>query len=216
MGEQLGEALGLLHLGEICMQLADEGTAQEHFERCLTIARSIKHQEMECECERNLGEIALGAGNLQAAQSRFARSLKVCRDAEDKRNEAIALWCLAKTDTVSGDHDSARKKLAEALGSFRALEMRAEALDCLEDCAVLLQAVGESDGAVRLQAAASAARGALALPRSPSREARWKENIAAARATISETAFNAAWSDGSGWTLDESIEHALISTAPQP
>src|SRR5438876_3958303 len=216
MGEQLGEDLGLLHLGEICMQLADEGTAQEHFERCLTIARSIKHQEMECECERNLGEIALGAGNLQAAQSRFARSLKVCRDAEDKRNEAIALWCLAKTDIVSGDHDSARKRLAEALGPFRALEMRAEALDCLEDCAVLLQAVGESDGAVRLQAAASAARGALALPRSPSREARRKENIAAARATISETAFNAAWSDGSGWTLDESIEHALISTAPQP
>ncbi len=169
---------------------------------------------MESECERNLGEIALGAGNLQAAQSRFARSLTVCRDAEDKRNEAIALWCLAKTDTVSGDHDSARKKLAEALGSFRALEMRAEALDCLEDCAVLLQAIGESDRAVRLQAAAATVRGTLALPRSPRGEANRQANIAEARAALSEAAFNVAWSDGSGWTLDEAIERALISTDP--
>jgi tetratricopeptide (TPR) repeat protein len=195
------------------MQLGDDGKAQEHFEQCLTIACSIKHQEMECECERNLGEIALGAGNLQAAQARFARSLKVCRDAEDKRNEAIALWCLAKTDTVTGDHGSARKKLGDALGAFRALEMRAEALDCLEDCAVLLYAVGESDSAVRLQAAAAAVRGALALPRSLRDEAKRQENIDAVRAALGKTAFDAAWSDGERWALDEAIDYALTSSA---
>ena len=92
--------------------------------------------------------------------------------------------------------------------------MRAEALDCLEDCAVLLQAIGESDSAVRLQAAAATVRGALALPRSPRGEARRQANIAEARAALSETAFNVAWSDGSGWTLDEAIERALISTDP--
>jgi len=213
MGEQLGEALGLLHLGEICIQLGDDDKAQEHFEESLTIARIIKHQELECECERNLGEIALGEGDLQRAQSRFAHSLKVCRDAEDKRNEAIALWCMAKADIVGGDHDAARKKLAEAVGTFRALEMRAEALDCLEDCAGLLQVIGESDGAVRLQAAVVAVRASLALPRSQRREAKQQENIDSARAALGEMAFKTAWSHGSGWALDEAIDFALTSTA---
>jgi len=213
IGDQLGEALGLLHLGEICIQLADDAKAQEHFEECLTIARNIKHQELECECERSLGEIALEEGDLQRARSRFARSLKVCRDAEDKRNEASALWCMAKADTVGGDHDSARKKFAEALSTFRALEMRAEALDCLEDCAGLLQAVGEPAVAARLQATVAAVRAALALPRSRRRQEKQQENIDAARATLGETAFKTAWSQGSDWPLDEAIDFALASTA---
>ena len=213
LGEQLGEAVALLHLGEVCMLLGDDAMARQHFEQCLTIARSLKHQEMECECERGLGEIALGAGDLEAARSRFSRSLKVCRDAEDRRNEAIALWCLAKTDTIGSDHNSARRKFGEALGTFQALEMRAEALDCLEDCAVFLHGVGESGGAVRLQAAATAVRGKLALPRPPRGEAKRQGSIDAARAVLGEAAFNAAWSEGTGWTLDEAIEYALASTA---
>lgn len=212
LGDKLGEAISLLHLGEICMQLADESTAEEQFGQCLAIAKSIRHQEMESECERNLGEIALGAGNLQAAQARFARSLKVCRDAEDKRNEAIALWCMGKTDIASGDQDLARKRLGEALCAFRVLEMRAEALDCLEDCALLLQGSGDFDIAVRLQAATASVRSALALARSSRNEARWQANVAAARASLGEPAFNAAWADGTMWALDKAIDHALAST----
>jgi non-specific serine/threonine protein kinase len=213
LGDRVGEAIGLLHLGEICMQLIDDRTAREHFEKCLAIVQSIKHQEMEGECERNLGELALAAGDLPAAQERFAQSLQICRDAEDKRNESIALWCLGKTDAVTGDQDSAGRRFAEALSAFRALEMRDEALDCLEDCAVLLQAVGESGNAVRVQAAAAAVRHTLALRRSPRNETKWRRNVDAARAAIGEPTFDAAWSDGSGWTLDAAIDCALASIA---
>ena len=66
--------------------------------------------------------------------------------------------CLGKTDTARGDHESAAMKLAEALCAFQALEMRAEELDCLEDYAVLLHAVGQADGAVRLQSATTSIR----------------------------------------------------------
>jgi hypothetical protein len=120
---------------------------------------------------------------------------------------------MAKADMVGGDHDSARKKFAAALGTFRALEMRAEALDCLEDCAGLLQVVGESDGAARLQAAVATVRATLALPRSRRREEKQQQNINAARAALGETAFKTAWSQGSGWALDEAIDFALASTA---
>jgi predicted ATPase/class 3 adenylate cyclase len=215
LGDEVGQATGLVHLGEICMQRADDGHARECFEQCLVIAKRIKHQETESECERYLGEIALSAGNLPGAQARFTRSLKICRDAENKRDEALALACLGKTDTARGDHPSARMKLTEALCAFQALEMRAEELDCLEDYAALLHAMGRSDAAVRLQAATTSIRVALALPPPPRTEVKRRENIAAARAALGDAAFNAAWSSGTGWALDDASDYALAATAAQ-
>ncbi len=212
LGDKRGEAIGLLHLGEIDVQLADDAKAGQHFERCLVIAKSIKHQELESECERNLGEVALGNGDIKAAADRFARSLKICRDAENKRDGAIALWCLGKSDVASGDHGSARSRLIEALREFEAFEMNLEALDCLEDYATLMQAVGKTEVAVRLQAATTSIRTALGLPRSPRSEPKHRANIDAAREALGEVAFNAAWSEGQQWAFDDAIEYAVECT----
>jgi predicted ATPase len=211
IGDRIGEAVGLLNLGELGMRQTDDGSAKELFEQCLAISRSIKQQELESECERNLGEIALAAGNLQAAQACFARSLKVCQDAEDKRNEAMALRCLGKADVASGDYESARKKLAEALRAFEAFQMNPEVLNCLEDCAELLQAVGRSADAVGLLAAAVGVRERLGIPRSQRGEAKWQKSIQAAREALGETAFDAAWAASNAWALDDAIEYALAS-----
>jgi predicted ATPase/class 3 adenylate cyclase len=216
LGDRIGEAVGLLNLGEISVQQGDSSSAQELFEQCLAIARSIKHQELESDCERNLGEIALGAGDLQAAQARFARSLKVCRDAEDKRGEALALWRLGKTDAAAGDLEPARKRLSEALRALQAFEMNAEALDCLEDYAKLLQLVGEVENAVRVSAAAAAVREALGLVRAPHREVDMQTRVMAARTSLGTTAFDAAWSTGRTWALDDAIDHALASATASP
>jgi hypothetical protein len=91
--------------------------------------------------------------------------------------------------------------------------MNLEALNCLEDYAVLLQAVGRSDGAARLQAATTSIRTALALPRSPRDEPKRQENIDAARAVLGEAAFSAAWSEGEKWAFDDAIEYILESMA---
>jgi len=211
VGDRIGEAIGLLNLGENSVQQGDQGSARKLFEQCLVIACSIRHQELESECERNLGELELDAGNLQAAQTRFARSLKVCRDAGDKRNEAIALWCVGKVDMASGDPISARNRLVEALCAMRALELRAEALDCLEDCAALLHAIGASFSAVQLQSAVEAGHQVLALSRRPRREAKWKRNLEATRVMLGDAAFDTAWTQGQVWVLDEAIGCALTS-----
>ena len=212
LGDRIGEAIGLLNLGEISVRQADFGGAQELFEQCLVIARSVKHQELESDCERNLGELALRAGNLPAARARFARSLKVCRDAEDKRGEAITLWRLGKTDAESGDLESARQKLTEALRALQAFEMSLEVLDCLEDYVKLLQLAGQVENAVRACAAATASREAIGLARSPHREAEMETRLEAARTDLGEPAFEAAWTTGRTWTLDEAIDHSLAST----
>ena len=89
--------------------------------------------------------------------------------------------------------------------------MNSEALDCLEDYAKLLQSVDRIDDAVRVYAAAGAVRETLALPRSPSREAERQKNVEAARAALEATVFDAAWSTGRTWALDEAVDYALAS-----
>jgi len=181
----------------------------------LVISRTIKHQELESECERNLGELALSAGNLPVAQARFARSLKVCRDAEDKRGEAITLWRLGRTDAAGGELDSAGKRLTEALRALQAFEMKSEVLDCLDDYVTLLQLAGQAENAVRTYSAADSARQALGLPRLPHHEAEMQRRIEVARADLGELAFQLAWTTGRTWALDEAIDQSLSSTASQ-
>jgi len=216
LGDGIGEAIGLLNLGEISWRQADHVGAQHLFEQCLTIARSIKHQELESECERDLGELALGAGNVQAAQARFTRSLRICRDAEDKRGEAITLWQLGRTDMAGGDLEAAREKLAEAMRALQAFEMNSELLDCLEDYARLLQHVGQVDIAVRAYAAVACVREALRLARSSPRGGGERDaSIKAARTALGGPAFEAAWSAGRTWGLDEAVERTLASATDQ-
>ncbi len=208
----MGEAIGLLNLGEISVRQANDDSAQQLFEQCLVISRSIEHQELQSECERNLGELALKANDLQTARARFTRSLKICQDAQDRRGEAITLWRLGKTDAACGDHDLARKRLSEALLALQAFEMNSEALDCLEDYARLLAAAGQVETGVRIYAAAAVVRDTLGLPRSARREAEMQSCVQATREGLGERAFEAAWSTGRIWSRDEAIEHALAAT----
>jgi predicted ATPase/class 3 adenylate cyclase len=213
--DRMGEVIGLINLGEIAGRLADDGAAREFFSDGLAIAQSMKHQELEADCERHLGEVALRAGDPQAAESRFSRSLKICRDTKDKRGAAIALWRSGKASAVNGDYDSARAKMGEALPAFHAFGMNLEAIDCLEDYAELLRANSHAEDAVRLYAAAAAAREALAL-RSPHGEAGRRKSLEAARGSLGDEAFQAAWSAGRGWVLDKAIEQCLAAVERSP
>ncbi len=207
LGDRIGEAIGLLHLGEICMDLADTAESRGFLDQCLVIARSIKHLELEGECERSLGELALEEGDVATARQRLTRSLEVFQSAEDKRGEATARWWMGRANLVAGDLDASRSLLKEALRAFQAFEMSAEALGCLEDHAALLQRCGQAAEAVRLYAGIEAARERMALRRRARSEHRWRNEVAGARTAINGEAFDAAWSEGGTWTLDQAIAH---------
>lgn len=209
MGDRYGEAIGLLHLGQIEVYGGADTQARSHLEECLAIAREIKNQEVEGECERVLGEIAFEAGDRPEARRRFARSLTVCREAGDKRGKANAQWWLGRADFQGGDLESARLRLGEALQAFRAFNMQGELLGCLEDHAALALAEGSADVAVRLAAAAgmSRERQGLALP--PRAGKRWQDQIDALRQAMTGAAFDAEWHQGRGWAIDDAMRSAL-------
>ena len=95
--------------------------------------------------------------------------------------------------------------------ALQAFEMTAELLDCLEDHARLLQLVGQCANAVRAFAAAATFREAFLLARPPYREIDKDASLGAARAALGASAFEAAWSTGKSWALDEAVGHVLAS-----
>ena len=180
-----------------------------HLEQCLEIARDIRHQEVEGECELVLGEVAFETADLAQACLRFKRSLTVCREAGDKRGEANAMRWLARVDLQMGDLASARLRLSDAVRSFRAFEMREELLTCLEDHAELAQAEGKLEIAVGLAAAAARSRERLGLKRSPRSELRSQALIGALRRSLTDGPFDGAWAEAQQWQIDEAIRNAL-------
>ncbi len=213
LGYRVGEAIGLLHLGLISIYRGDDGQANTHLENCLVLARELKNQDVEGECELMLGDIAFEAGDFGKAALRFKRSLTVCREGGDKRGEANALWRLGKTDLHGRDAASARSRLDDALRAFQAFGMRGELLGCLEDHAMLACAEGRPEAGARIASAADLARERLGLRRSPRGEQRWQVQLGALRSALPEAEFEAAWGEGRRWQIDDAVRGALSTRA---
>jgi len=189
IGYRIGEAISLLHLGQIEIHRGDDSAARSHLEQALAIAREVGQREVEGECELVLGQVEFEAGALPTALARLTRSLEICRAAADRRGEGLAIWWLARVDLASGRLGDARGRLREALLRFRAFEMREELLGCLEDHAALALADGAPAMAARLAGSVAASRERLGLARAPRHALRWQlclDRIGAAHDSVAE------------------------------
>jgi tetratricopeptide (TPR) repeat protein len=211
LDDKVGEAIVYLHLGQIAMFREDDAQATQSLGRALALSHELRHQEIEGECELLLGQIAFQAGRLAQAELHLKRSFTVCREAGDRHGEANALRWLGRLDVERGEAASARRRLDEALGTFRAFEMRQELLGALEDHAALALLEGHPDKAVRLGGAASALRDRLRLQRPPRAERLWQEQLAALRRALPGDAFDDAWSSGGTLEVDQVLRAALAT-----
>jgi tetratricopeptide (TPR) repeat protein len=215
LGDRVGEAIGLLHLGQIANYRGELDAARTLLEQCLAVARDIKSIDIEGECELHLGEAAFDAGLPDKAAQHFKRSLIVCREGGDKRGEANALWHLGQIDLQGADVASARARLAESLQSFNAFGMRAELLGCLEDCAALARLEMRKDDAARLGGAIDIARERLNLKRAPRAEERWSMQLAALQGVLPAAEFESARDEGRQWQIDDAVRGALATPAAE-
>ena len=207
-GERLGEAISLLHLGEIGVYCGDDEVALPNLRACLSITQAIKNREVEGEAELALGEHAYEMGRSDDARRHLQRSFVVCSEAGDRRGSTQAQWWLGRLDLDAGELVGAGNRLLEALQTFRDFEMREALAECLEDYAVLVQLQGLQGApatAVRLASAALAYRSSFDLVRSPQSERRWQVRLEALRASLSPAAFDEAWELGRETAAAEAI-----------
>jgi tetratricopeptide (TPR) repeat protein len=208
LGHKVGEAIGLQHQGHIMVFQGQMAQARRQVKQAADLAVALKNQEIEGECEWLLAEVAYAEGDRRSALAHLQRALQVCRLVGDRSGEAKALAGLGRHSLEQGDTEAAREQLGLAMQAFQAYEMRAELIGCIEDHALLAQALGSADGAVRLLAAAQAAREQVGLVVSPSRQAQAQARQREWRQRTGEVAFNRAWVEGSAWSLQSAVSAA--------
>jgi len=209
VGDKRGEAIGLLHLGQIDLWRGDGRSAQRDLERAREVARQIGHQEVEAESELSIGQVLVMHGDNEWARQHLERSLEIGLAAGDRRGEASATWWLGRLALEAGDSASARKLLDRALRAFQAQEMRTQLLGCLEDQALLAAAEGRPDGALEVAAAVEQARRRMVLGRNPWEEQRWRQRLGRLREALPEKEVQVAWDRGRRWEVEAAIKAAL-------
>jgi len=212
LSDRYGEAIGLLHLGQICHRADKEEEARGHLRQCLEVAQKIGNKEIEGECQLVTGEVAFDAGEFVEAEQWFKRSFTVCREAADKRGEANATRWLGRCDVQRGDRAQARDRFASALRAYASFEMWEELLDCLEDVASLV-ADADPARAVRLLSAVRTARERLQLLH-PDRVARAIEaRLESLRQALGDEAFAEQSAQGKALEIREAVAQAQAPAA---
>ena len=216
-GHRVGEAVALLHLGQFFNRLDDGNAARSHLQAGLGLARQIKHQEVEAECELVLGQLALCQKQPDMAAAHFARSQAICRASGDSHGLASVQWWEAKLALQAGALDAARDGLTPALRGFVASERRLEALLCLRDLARLLMQMGAFEDAVTTASAAAAGLMLIGVPRTAAADQRWQAELAELHAAMPDAqTFRLAWDAGQEAGLDAAARRALSALAAAP
>lgn len=211
LADKQGEAIGLLHLGQIGLYEGDDASAQADLEQGLVVARSLKHMEVQAECELVLGLVALESGDWPRATQCFTRSLKMCKDNGDTRGQARATWYLAKSTLHDGDFEAARTQLNTAIRVFRKFEMSEELIGCLEDFAHLDHARGQWLRSVRTLSIASQMRGRAAIVAHVRGAARTVALAEALKAQLPQSEYDTAWAAGQQIEVEAALLTALLN-----
>src|SRR5262249_38906067 len=143
-----------------------------------------------------LGILAQRQGDYAAARALLEESITIGREVGEKWTLGRSIRALGIVAQKQGDYATARSLLQDSLTMVRELGSKtgiAEAGDALAGLAVV---EGQAARAARLFGAAAALRDSIGARPDPGDRAEYEPNVAAARATLGEEAFAAAWAAG--------------------
>jgi predicted ATPase len=196
LGDKRGIALSLYGLGTLASQEGDEATAQPLLEESLAMLQKGGDRHMAASASADLGALLSRRGEYGAARPLLEASLAIFREAGDRPGIGAVLSYLGTMALDQGDADAAGASCGESLAAFRQVGDRHGMAQALEGLARVAGARGEAERAAQLYAAAAALREALGAPVPPADRADHERRVAAARATLGEAAFAAAWAQG--------------------
>ena len=193
-------------LGRVVQDLGDEAASLALEAEGRRILREVGDRDALGANLAMSGENALVRGNHAAARAPLEESLVVWREMGNVAGETQALLGLGDLARAEGDLSIAHARYAEALRVGRANGARSflrPVTRVLLRLASVNSAAGDPRRAARIFGAEAAARGNMTMFQG--RRDQWEDDLAAARATLGEAAFEAAWAEGRAMRLEEAI-----------
>jgi predicted ATPase/DNA-binding CsgD family transcriptional regulator len=162
-----------------------------------------------------LARIALTRGDASEAETHARELEAIAERSGSPRHRALAEYIGGRAAIEAQETDRGRNLLHIALESYGELELEREAADVLDELALITAQVGEGPRAVRLAAAATAARARLGCAPWPGAS----DRLDAARAKLSvrnrDGSWQAAWAQGLTLPLADAIAYARRGRGPR-
>jgi predicted ATPase/transcriptional regulator with XRE-family HTH domain len=209
LGDKAGIANSLNSLGTLAVTMSDYASAVALTEEGLQIRRELGHKYGIMLSLANLGDARRLEGNYEAASELLEECLSMSQEAGNKPMIANALHTLGHVAQRCEDWARAAQFFSDSLKVYQELSEKPGIAECLAGLAELAAQKGEPERAARLFGAVDSILQDTGFHLSLLDRTEYERGIAAARAQISEEAWNSEWQHGSAMELEDVIAFAL-------
>jgi tetratricopeptide (TPR) repeat protein len=196
-------------LGELAFHQEDYSQAEAWYERCRVASQEVGDSRMIAHAVAALGEAIHHQGDLERAESLYREALASYRELGEKRGESFALFQMGKVALARDELATARLLLVESLELRQDEGDKSAIIESLEGLAGLASTQSDPTLAALLFGACNALRLAFEAPLPPSYAGERERFLAAARSSLDDADFAAAWNCGQALTLEQAIAEAL-------
>jgi predicted ATPase/DNA-binding CsgD family transcriptional regulator len=211
--DEEGLAQALRILGHVMLGQGDPTVARSLGEESVELFRKTDDAFGLATSLATLGLIALIQRDYAAARVSLEESVAICRRSEDDWALSLALRNLGILALKEGDHERAAALLGESVLVLQEPKSAFGMMN-LDLLATAISMRGDHERAARMFGTAAAAREAAGISMVPSVLEDYDRGVAAARAGLGGTAFDAAWAEGKTMTPEQAIDYALEPPTP--
>jgi predicted ATPase/class 3 adenylate cyclase len=215
LDDRFHAAQALYSLGLIAHYQGNMGQARRLYEEALELTREAHAPHFEAMILNNLGDTDAAQNDLLTAAKNYEQALAIWRERRDKWGMGIALLNLGTVALRTGDLLRARGLFREGLTMSVELGDQARIADYLDAIGRLATTSGQWPSGTRLLGAATALYQSLGVEQFPDHLEEHEQAVAAARTSLGDEAFTAAWDAGQALLLEQAIPEALsVTLAP--
>ena len=208
LGDKRVMALALSGWGLALLALGEDERAIARCEESLALARELGSPQSVAGSLTTLAIAVLERGDYGRARGLCEESLAIRQQLADKGGSAHTLTILGRVALSQGSYAQAKAHYDVSLSLRRALGDKEGIASALEGLAGVAQGQGQPLSAARLYGAAQALRNAIGAPLAPTDRASYERMVASVRVQLEAAAFEAAWTQGQAFTLEQAIAAA--------
>jgi predicted ATPase/DNA-binding NarL/FixJ family response regulator len=186
--------------------------AETALEECLPLQQQAGDLRGIGYALNNLGQLARVRSDYDRAAKLLEECLNISRELGDRPTICWTLNCLGNVVRIQGDYPRAQTLFAESLKVASDIGIMRHLGQSLCFFGVLIAQRGTPDAymdSVRLIAAAAQLQPSVWDSLDADEKADWEASIAAARASLGDQGFDAAWREGQSMTWDQAVDYAL-------